>query len=1169
MRLSTANRVLIRGVPALAAALMLGAAGSAYATTYDLAIHAYRQPGSLCGFPDEAAYRNRVLDSVQEANLQWEVNGISFRPVIMPIQQEIYFSPYVDCADGSQTALTRRLEWRQQVGTSRPDQIHLMLTQSVSMCCADPPDSPYAGPEGDEFPNLAGFFCSAGGSAYGNGSVWAHELGHFFCLRHTFSQWDSADPGFLPQYWDGDRGVQVEDTPGDPYLLEPFVIDPDTGLPWATPDFDMNSNLLDGHEWCTATKADFLQAMLALDDGSPHTTFCNMACSQRVNGNTLPVNTGTLARQAMSYYPAFCRGPYVSNGLSYESFTLDQTREIQECVQQVPYRWNLVDVCATRGQDSDYDGICNDDDGCRYHKNTSQVDTDNDGVQDACDLCPLVPGPHGDLDGDGVGDECDWDRDGDGCNNDDDQHPDKSKVITGTRFVACGFGTEPIEEDEGSHHDNDGVPDCRDWDDDDDGVCDVGGPLPHNDPDFPGVPPGGCTAGPGGRDICPAQAGMACHFQGSPVNCPPPWKICIGTGCFEYFLKLIAVNNPSDALVLDRFQIVNRDLFVPSDASLLKTSATVSQLARAFQGDFAAILGAGAGMTPAVEEEVREGALPAADAAGPDLAAVAGPLRLEIWSRARGVRVAVIAEYDPAGLILDPVQRGGFLALTPTPGPAGGPSVWLRSVYAADLAWLPGLSPDADDDGRPVVADNCLTTANFSQFDADKDGFGNLCDADLDGDLVVSMADVQDVEDCDGADLTAEFAIREPLDLGGILEPVPPDPAVAWRAVLCRPADLNEDLRVDGEDAALALAALGTSPGPSTAARDDAPCGGTCDDSDTCTFDYCDEASGSCVSVPATCDDFDPCTLDACAPGATGCTHTPRSCDDFDPCTVDSCDAATGGCRHDPAPAGQTCDDGDPCTSGDACVAGGCAGVPLCNDADPCMVDSCDAISGACVFAPTACDDANPCTQDACEPRSGICSNLPLPDKTPCIDGDLCTGAERCSGGQCASTPTACDDGDACTIDACEPATGGCASAPRLCDDGDPCTLDTCEPASPTGCTNTLQTAPPVAALMFVDSHTLEWTPTTGGSHWNSYIGTIPAGLLGSRPPGAVYDHLCFESADFAQDGPSRSKVYFDPPVGEAFYFMATVESMCVEGPFGPASPGIARPMLQACPTPP
>src|SRR5262249_29294707 len=47
--------------------------------------------------------------------------------------------------------------------------------------------------------------------------------------------------------------------------------------------------------------------------------------------------------------------------------------------------------------------------------------------------------------------------------------------------------------------------------------------------------------------------------------------------------------------------------------------------------------------------------------------------------------------------------------------------------------------------------------------------------------------------------------------------------------------------------------------------------------------------------------------------------------------------------------------------------------------------------------------------------------------------------------GQCVHTPVNCDDGDACTIDSCDP-QAGCTHVPRDCDDGEPCTADSCDP---------------------------------------------------------------------------------------------------------------------------
>jgi hypothetical protein len=40
--------------------------------------------------------------------------------------------------------------------------------------------------------------------------------------------------------------------------------------------------------------------------------------------------------------------------------------------------------------------------------------------------------------------------------------------------------------------------------------------------------------------------------------------------------------------------------------------------------------------------------------------------------------------------------------------------------------------------------------------------------------------------------------------------------------------------------------------------------------------------------------------------------------------------------------------------------------------------------------------------------------------------------------------PADCDDGDACTVDQCDPLSG-CSWIPLDCDDGDPCTLDACD----------------------------------------------------------------------------------------------------------------------------
>src|SRR5207247_2321973 len=94
--------------------------------------------------------------------------------------------------------------------------------------------------------------------------------------------------------------------------------------------------------------------------------------------------------------------------------------------------------------------------------------------------------------------------------------------------------------------------------------------------------------------------------------------------------------------------------------------------------------------------------------------------------------------------------------------------------------------------------------------------------------------------------------------------------------------------------------------------------------------------------------------------------------------------------------------------------------------------------------APPNCDDGNLCTDDSCDPATGC---VHTNNTRPCDDGNVCTTNDACSQGACRGGPAAsCDDGNPCTDDGCEPAHG-CVhrnnSAP--CDDGSACTTgDAC-----------------------------------------------------------------------------------------------------------------------------
>ena len=227
------------------------------------------------------------------------------------------------------------------------------------------------------------------------------------------------------------------------------------------------------------------------------------------------------------------------------------------------------------------------------------------------------------------------------------------------------------------------------------------------------------------------------------------------------------------------------------------------------------------------------------------------------------------------------------------------------------------------------------------------------------------------------------------------------------------------------------------------------PLTGACDDGDVCTTDdAC--IDGVCVGKPpAACDDGVACTDDLCDPATGACLHVPRdsACEDGAPCTWDVC-LADSGCASAPATDGTACDDGDACSLQDTCAQGACAaGFPLvCDDDDPCTVDTCDPDVGACghVVDPEAtdccdddadCDDEDPCTADACVAHR--CEHAPDPSLAGCCTEDA-----------------HCDDEDACTMDACDVASGDCAHDALGCDDELACTVDSCDPEG--GCVHDL-----------------------------------------------------------------------------------------------------------------
>ena len=268
-----------------------------------------------------------------------------------------------------------------------------------------------------------------------------------------------------------------------------------------------------------------------------------------------------------------------------------------------------------------------------------------------------------------------------------------------------------------------------------------------------------------------------------------------------------------------------------------------------------------------------------------------------------------------------------------------------------------------------------------------------------------------------------------------------------------------------------------------------------CDDGNACTEDLCDPETG-CSHEPlegTSCEDGDVCTLaDHCEAGT--CVGSGIDCDDGNLCTDDACNP-TGGCAYTDNQI--DCDDGEPCTVKDTCSEGSCSGyeVPCdCQENGDCgALEDGDQCNGTlycdqtqlpyqCALLPDSvveCDQpASPCLEALCDPANGLCSTVPANEGGGCEDGSACTAGDACEDGECQAGPKVnCNDGNPCTTDLCDPATGcfheenalpcndgsscttgdvcqdgACLGAGQLeCDDGNVCTSDSCDPA--TGCT--------------------------------------------------------------------------------------------------------------------
>lgn len=155
---------------------------------------------------------------------------------------------------------------------------------------------------------------------------------------------------------------------------------------------------------------------------------------------------------------------------------------------------------------------------------------------------------------------------------------------------------------------------------------------------------------------------------------------------------------------------------------------------------------------------------------------------------------------------------GTWYLLASGPRSGQGNPLGLSETHRDALAaWVyPSRVDDFDGDGVHNASDNCALVANGDQVDADRDGFGNACDADLDQDGLAGGTDWITLTSC----VVRWFEITSRGETG------PPGD------VDCRESDLDGDGYVGGSDVSIFLSRFGDPPGPSSVA---CPNGAICD----------------------------------------------------------------------------------------------------------------------------------------------------------------------------------------------------------------------------------------------------------------------------------------------------------------------------------------------------
>jgi hypothetical protein len=265
-------------------------------------------------------------------------------------------------------------------------------------------------------------------------------------------------------------------------------------------------------------------------------------------------------------------------------------------------------------------------------------------------------------------------------------------------------------------------------------------------------------------------------------------------------------------------------------------------------------------------------------------------------------------------------------------------------------------------------------------------------------------------------------------------------------------ADGDVDTRpdVDGRD--------DVSPGdpdgvdPDSSDQDSDPPPATCGNGTVDTGEFCDPPS----SCPTTCDDGGPCTVDSLLGSAEECTarcahEEITECVAGDSCCPVTCNSANDGdcsasCGNGVIDAGETCD----VPPAEVCPE-------TCEDGDPCTNDT---LTGSAANCNADCPHTalTACTaDDGCCPA--VCNALNDSDCEPVCDNGVIEPPETCD--PITTCPTACDDGNPCSIDVLHGDASTCTSYCEIqgmvdaCADDDGCCPGGCNSTNDNDCSAT------------------------------------------------------------------------------------------------------------------